>query len=259
VTGAQTLQDLGWPTLVEHWVKRCATRRGAANVRAFPLFDTVEEARDRAAEISEARDLAARAAALPLGNIADIADSIERVRKAAALTAADLVAVATTGRALARVRTHLRERDATVPRLAARATEIADLGHVYHPILEAFDAEGRLVDHASEALGPLRRAHASIKKQLETRMSSLLTDERFSPYLQDVYYTQREERYVLPIRLDGKGFVRGIVHGTSQSGQSLFIEPEEIVDLNNRAKLAEAEVLDEERRILIKFSGWVAA
>ncbi|HEX3475206.1 MAG TPA: Smr/MutS family protein, partial [Kofleriaceae bacterium] len=56
----------------------------------------------------------------------------------------------------------------------------------------------------------------------------------------------------------GKGFVRGIVHGTSQSGQTLFIEPEEIVDLNNRAKLAEADVLDEERRILIKFSGWVA-
>ena len=48
------------------------------------------------------------------------------------------------------------------------------------------------------------------------------------------------------------------MHGTSQSGQTRFIEPEEIVDLNNRAKLAEAEVADEERRILVKFSGWVA-
>ena len=86
----------------------------------------------------------------------------------------------------------------------------------------------------------------------------MLTDERFAPYLQDAYYTQREDRYVLPVRTDGKGFVRGIVHGTSQSGQTLFIEPEEIVDLNNRMKLAEAEVADEERRILIKFSGWVA-
>jgi DNA mismatch repair protein MutS2 len=89
-------------------------------------------------------------------------------------------------------------------------------------------------------------------------MGALLGDERFAPYLQDVYYTQREDRYVLPVRTDGKGFVRGIVHGTSQSGQTLFIEPEEIVDLNNRAKLAEAEVQDEERRILIRFSGWVA-
>ncbi|HEY0985409.1 MAG TPA: Smr/MutS family protein, partial [Kofleriaceae bacterium] len=159
---------------------------------------------------------------------------------------------------LARLRTHIREHADVAPKLAVHAGALADLGHVFHPILDAFDADGRLVDHASDELGPLRRAAASIKAQLEKRMDGMLTDERFAGYLQDAYYTQREDRYVLPVRTDGKGFVRGIVHGTSQSGQTLFIEPEEIVDLNNRAKLAEAEVLDEERRILIKFSGWVA-
>jgi DNA mismatch repair protein MutS2 len=254
----KTLDDLGWPTLVGHWARRCATKRGEAHVRAAQLLPSLDEARARAAEITEARALAAQDAALPLGGIADVASSIGRVRKAAALEAPELVAVASTGRALARLRAHLREHHEAAPRLAARAEAIADLGHVYHPILEAFDPDGRLVDHASDALGPLRRALAAIKSQLEKRMSTMLTDERFAPYLQDGYYTQREDRYVLPIRTDGKGFVRGIVHGTSQSGQTLFIEPEEIVDLNNRAKLAEAEVLDEERRILIKFSGWVA-
>ncbi|MDX2087239.1 MAG: Smr/MutS family protein [Kofleriaceae bacterium] len=254
----KTLDDLGWPTLVDHWAKRCATKRGEAHVRAARLFETAADARVRVAEVTEARQLAARDAAVPLGDISEIAAAIERVRKAASLEAAELVAVATTGRALARLRKHLRERAEVAPRLAARAEAIGDLGHVYHPILEAFDADGKLVDHASDALGPLRRALAAIRAQLEKRMSSLLTDERFAPYLQDSYYTQREERYVLPVRTDGKGFVRGIVHGSSQSGQTLFIEPEEIVELNNRAKIAEAEVLDEERRILIKFSGWVA-
>ena len=88
-------------------------------------------------------------------------------------------------------------------------------------------------------------------------METMLTDERFSPYLQDSYYTQREDRYVLPVRTDGKGFVRGIVHGTSQSAATLFIEPEEIVDLNNRMKLAEAEVGDE-GAASSPSSGWVA-
>ncbi|HEX3759952.1 MAG TPA: Smr/MutS family protein [Kofleriaceae bacterium] len=262
VIAPKTLDDLGWPTYVDHWVKRCATARGAAAVRGFAMFDAdnggVAAARERAAEITEARGLTARDARLPLGGISDIAGAIGRVRKAAALDAPELVAVASTGQALGRVRAHLREHAAVAPRLAARGAAIADLGHVYLPILEAFDADGRLVDHASDALGPLRRALAAIKVQLEKRMGALLTDERFSPYLQDAYYTQREDRYVLPVRTDGKGFVRGIVHGTSQSGQTLFIEPEEIVDLNNRAKLAEAEVLDEERRIMVKFSGWVA-
>jgi DNA mismatch repair protein MutS2 len=252
----KTLQDLGWPTLVEHWAKRCATKRGAAAAGA--LLADIAAARERAAEISEARGLAARGEPLPLGGIADIASAVERVRKAASLDAAELVAVATTGRALARLRSHLRTHAEIAPKLAARGAALADLGHVFHPILEAFDADGKLVDHASDALGPLRRSLAGIKATLEKRMNELLTDERFAPYLQDVYYTQREDRYVLPVRTDGKGFVRGIVHGTSQSGQTLFIEPEEIVDLNNRRKLAEAEVADEERRILIKFSGWVA-
>ncbi|MGE3456953.1 MAG: endonuclease MutS2 [Kofleriaceae bacterium] len=258
MTSQKSLDDLGWPTLVDHWAKRCATVRGEASVRAGQLLPEIEAARERSREVSEARLLASNGEPVPLGNIADVADPIGRVRKAAALEAPELVAVATTGRSLARLRGHLRQHAEIAPRLAARAAQIADLGHVYHPILEAFDADGRLVDHASDALGPLRRAHAAIKAQLEKRMSGLLGDERFAPYLQDAYYTQREERYVLPVRTDGKGFVRGIVHGTSQSGQTLFIEPEEIVDLNNRAKLAEAEVADEERRILVKFSGWVA-
>jgi DNA mismatch repair protein MutS2 len=254
----KTLEDLGWPTLVGHWATRCATSRGAEAVRANPLFDAIDAARERAAEISEARNLASRDAALPLGGISDIESSIERVCKAAALDAPQLVAVANTGQSLARLRAHLREHAAIAPKLAARGEPIADLGHVFHPILDAFDVDGKLVDHASDVLGPLRKALASIKANLVTRMDSLLTDERFAPYLQDTYYTQREDRYVLPVRTDGKGFVRGIVHGTSQTAATLFIEPEEIVELNNRMKLAEAEVADEERRILTEFSGWVA-
>ena len=181
----KTLEDLGWPTLVGHWATRCATSRGAEAVRANPLFDAIDAARERAAEISEARNLASRDAALPLGGISDIESSIERVRKAAALDAPQLVAVANTGQSLARLRAHLREHAAIAPKLAARGEPIADLGHVFHPILDAFDVDGKLVDHASDVLGPLRKALASIKANLVTRMDSLLTDERFAPYLQD--------------------------------------------------------------------------
>lgn len=257
-TLAKAMADLGWPTLIDHWANRCATRRGELAVRAAALLDDPALARERAAEISEARRLLGADAALPVAGIEPVSDAIERVRKAAALDAPELVSVARTGRALSRLRAHLKTSSETAPRLWQRGSGLADLGHVYLPILEAFDADGRLVDHASDALGPLRRALAAIKVQLEKRMKGLLEDERFAPYLQDSYYTQREDRYVLPVRTDGKGFVRGIVHGTSQSGQTLFIEPDEIVELNNRCKLAECDVLDEERRILTRFSGWVA-
>ncbi|HVV88075.1 MAG TPA: hypothetical protein VHE35_33775, partial [Kofleriaceae bacterium] len=254
----RTLEDLGWPTLVEHWAERCATTRGAAVVRAAVLFTEPDAARARIAAIAEARHLASLDAALPLGGILDVAAPIARTRKAAALDAAELVAVGRTGASLARVREHLREHAAAAPSLAAIAADVADLGHVFHPILDAFDPEGRLVDHASPALGPLRKAVAALTAQLDRRMEELVKDPRYAPLLQDDYYTQRDDRYVLPVRTDGKGFVRGIVHGTSQTGQTIFIEPEEIVDLNNRKKLAECEVADEERRIFVRLSGWVA-
>jgi DNA mismatch repair protein MutS2 len=254
----ETSADLGWPQVIEHWATRCATSRGAAAVRAARLFETPGEAQARVDAIAEARHLAAIDAALPLGGIVDVSPAVARVRKAASLDAPELVAIGHTGAALARLRAHLRKHAAVAPALAAQAAAIADLGHVYHPILEAFDADGRLVDHASPALGPLRRSVAALTAQLDRRMDELVGDPRYAPLLQDDYYTQREDRYVLPVRTDGKGFVKGIVHGTSGSGQTIFIEPEEIVDLNNRKKLAECEVADEERRIFTRLSGWVA-
>ncbi|MGH9888382.1 MAG: hypothetical protein ACREBE_22800, partial [bacterium] len=69
----RTLEDLGWPSYVDHWVKRCATARGRAAVRGFAMFGEIDAARERAREIAEARDLAARDARLPLGGIVDIA------------------------------------------------------------------------------------------------------------------------------------------------------------------------------------------
>jgi DNA mismatch repair protein MutS2 len=254
----QTAADLGWPGLVEHWAARAATARGAAAIRAEAGLPTIEAAQARIAAVSEARHLAAIDAAVPLGGVEEIGPAIARVRKAAALDASELVAVGRTGQALARVRAHLRKHDDVAPALAAIAAGIADLGHVFHPILEAFDADGKLVDHASPALGPLRKSVVALTAQLDRRMEELVNDPRYAPLLQDDYYTQREERYVLPVRTDGKGFVKGIVHGTSHSGQTIFIEPEEIVDLNNRKKLAECEVADEERRIFARLSGWVA-
>ena len=257
-SAAKTLADLGWPALVEHWAARCATTRGAAALRAAPLFEAPDDARARVDEVSEARHLASIDAALPLGGISDVAAAIARVRKAAGLEAAELVAVARTIQATTRLRAHLRRHAEVAPRLAARAEPLTDLGHVFHPILEAFGPDGRLVDHASPALGSLRKAVVALTAQLDRRMEELVNDPRYAPLLQDTFYTQRDDRYVLPIRTDGKGFVKGIVHGTSQSGQTIFIEPEEIVDLNNKKKLAECEVADEERRIFARLSGWIA-
>lgn len=254
----KTLQDLGWDKLIAHLVRRTHTARGAAAAGELPLFDAPEAATARMREIAEARHLMALEAAMPFGGIRDVVTAVARAGKGGVLDAEELMGVGSTARGLGRLRKHIDLHQAEAPLLADIAAVLADLRHVYQPILDSFDDTGRLADHASPELGPLRRKVHQITGQLEQRIRSYVEDQRNSSFLQDRYFTSRDDRYVVPVRLEARAQVRGIVHGTSQSGRTLFIEPEPVVELQNALRLAQCEVEDEERRIFAELSQLVA-
>ena len=253
----KTLADLGWPQLVAELAGRCHTSRGAAAARALPFLDEPAAAEIRLAEIAEARLLWQLGEPVPFGGIHDVEALLQRAEKGGDLVGAELVPVAETVAGVARLRRHLLARAAQVPRLAAQAQPLDELPHVSGPILDSIEEGGRLADHASGQLGPLRRRVASLHEELGRKVRTLLDDPGIEPFLQDRFYTQREERYVVPLKAEARTRVPGIVHGTSQSGQTVFVEPEAIVELNNRLKMAESDVADEERRILAELSGFV--
>ncbi|ACY18188.1 endonuclease MutS2 [Haliangium ochraceum] len=255
---SKTLEDLGWDKLIAHLVRRTHTARGAAATEALPFFDQPDQAAGRMAEIAEARQLSALEAPLPFGGIRDTVTAIARASKGGALEAEDLLAVASTARGLTRLRKHLDQHEEDVPLLADAAAVIAPLPHVYEPIFGSFDDSGELADHASEALGPLRRRVGQITGQLEQRIRAYVDDQRYSRHLQDRYFTTRGDRYVVPVRIESRSQVRGIVHGSSGSGRTLFIEPEPVVELQNQLRMAQYEVDDEERRILAELTRLVA-
>lgn len=254
----KTLEDLGWDKLIAHLVRRTHTARGAAAAGELPLFDAPEAAAARMREIAEARHLMTLEAAMPFGGIRDVVTAVARAGKGGVLDAEELLGVGNTARGLGRLRKHIDLHQAEVPLLADIAAVIVDLRHVYQPILDSFDDTGRLADHASPELGPLRRKVHQITGQLEQRIRSYVEDQRNSSFLQDRYFTTRDDRYVVPVRLEARAQVRGIVHGTSQSGRTLFIEPEPVVELQNALRLAQCEVEDEERRIFAELTQLVA-
>lgn len=254
----RTLEDLGWDKLVAHLVRRTHTARGAAAVAELTFFDEPAAAAARIAEIAEARRLIALDVPMPFGGVRDVVTAVARAGKGGVLDAEELVAVGGTARSMARLRKHLDQHAEEAPRLAEIAFDIADLPHVYQPILRSFEPDGRLADHASPALGPLRRKVLQATAQLEQRIRTFVEDNRNAPALQDRYFTTRDDRYVVPVRLEARAQVRGIVHGTSQSGRTLFIEPEAVVEMQNRLRLAQCEVEDEEQRILAELSGLVS-
>ena len=244
----KTVADLGWQRLLDELTRRAQTVRGQALARALPLYDQLDAARARHDEVTEARALRDIGEPLPLfgpdWGVRHVDEALQRSGKSGALDPQALRDVALTLAAGARVRRHLVEyRQA--PRLLGRAALISDLDDVSGAILDSFE-EGqgtvRLRDRASPALGGLRRNAQRIREELERKLERLLEATHIAPHLQDRFFTQREERYVVPIRVDARSQVRGIVHGTSQSGQTVFVEPEDLVDLNNRLKLAELEV-----------------
>ena len=242
--------DLGWDLLLAQLASRCHTARGSDGARALPLLDDVTAIRARLDEVSEAKALHDAGSPMAFGGVVELEPSLGRAEKGGHLEGTELREIGATLAAGAGLRRLLSARSTLAPRLAGRAARIVELAGVSGPIEDSFDDAGRLVDHASPALGGLRRRAAALHEELARRARGLLEDPAIEPHLQDRFYTQREERYVVPVRADARSRVKGIVHGTSGSGQTVFVEPEEIVDLNNRLKLAELEVADEERRIL---------
>src|SRR5207245_9489590 len=85
----------------------------------------------------------------------------------------------------------------------------------------------------------------------------MLKDEDIVAMLRDLYYSVRGDRYVLPVRAEHRSHLPGIVHNASNSGQTLFVEPQQLVELGNQLTIAEAGALEEEQRILHALSGAV--
>lgn len=114
------------------------------------------------------------------------------------------------------------------------------------------DEDGRLRDAASPELKQLRRRARDLRSRLSERARRLV--DKYSSHLQDDFYTLRDDRYVLPVRSDARSGVRGIIHGSSNSGATLFVEPEVLVDDCNELKVIEGEAQAVEREILAELS-----
>jgi len=220
VLNDKTATDLAWNKLLHELERRAATARGGGLARTLPLYEDLDAARARHEEVSEARALRDVGEPLPFAGpdwgVRNIDEALQRSAKSGALEPTALRDIAYTLIAGARVRHHLL-RHGNAPRLTGRAALISDLDDVSGAIADSFEeGEGRvrLRDRASPALGGLRRNAQRIREELERKLERLLDGTHVAPHLQDRFFTQREDRYVVPIRVDARSQVRGIVHGT---------------------------------------------
>ncbi len=256
---SRTLQDLAYADVLAALAARCRTDVGRERALGRPFLEGAASVGAALARVEEARALLARDEALPLEGVADVRESVERAAKGAMLEPAELHACARTLFAFLGTRRLLAARTAELPSLAAIAQALPELEPLATRLEVSLEADGTLSERASPALKEARARVRGLHRALKNRLEVLLREPAFTLHLREAYYSVRNGRYVLPVLAQARAEVPGIVHNASQTGQTLFVEPQPLVGLGNDLAIADSLVLEEERRVLQELSGRVGA
>ncbi|MCI0570476.1 MAG: endonuclease MutS2, partial [Myxococcaceae bacterium] len=223
---------------------------GRERALARPFLDTHEKVVDALAHVEEARRLLQEQVSLPFGGLLDVRDALGRAEKRAVLEPRELLAIAQILFAFEQTRDAFEDREETFPRLTSLSRRLPLLETLARKVDRCFEPDGTISDRASPALKEARDRTRGLHRHIKSRLDGMLHDEKFTLHLRESYYSLRNGRYVVPVLSQARNDVPGIVHNASQSGQTLFVEPEDLVGMGNDLAIAQAMVDEEERRVL---------
>ena len=144
-----------------------------------------------------------------------------------------------------------------VPLLASLSPPLRPFPDILEPLTASIDHDASIMDSASTQLREIRRAKRSLSARIRKKIEEIVRANNIEIFLQDDFITQRSGRWVIPVRMDSKGMVKGVVHDVSASGETAFMEPLEIIPFVNELENLSAEEKAEEIRILRQLSAWI--
>jgi DNA mismatch repair protein MutS2 len=254
---AETRAALEWPALLSALGALCTSAPGKARALALEPAANLETARARNQIVSELLDLDRlglwpRARAFP-----DVSEAVERAARGAVASAAELWQLRELLEVAAKLRVFAKAQRESHAALSQAVDSPAQLSGLEEDLTHSLDPDGAVADRASPELSRARKRTRELREELKRKLGQLM--ERHADVVQADYYTEREGRYVLPVRADAHLRVPGIVLGSSASGATLFVEPEELTGLGNQLRIQEAEALREAAKVLALLSGYVAS
>lgn len=251
---ARTFRDLQWDQLIGLIRDKARTSEGQHLLDNFQVPSGRDALEHRLLEIQELMKYLDTEAAPPIDGLRDIRQAVQRVLREGTLSVEDLDAISRNCDVAARIQRYFKGRKEPLPRLSQVGELVDPCQPLRDALSHAIEPGGHLSDNASPDLGRLRRAVQNQHDRISTKVDQVLKSSKLEHALRDDYFTLREDRYVLPIRVGAKNQVAGIVHGYSSSGQTAFIEPQELIELNNQLRWAQIELQEEIDRILQRLS-----
>jgi DNA mismatch repair protein MutS2 len=275
---AKTLSVLEYPKILERLAANCGFSASAELARQLKPSVNLEEIQRLLAETSEARLLITTSDAT-IGGAHDVRPAAILSKRGGVIEPTDMLDIKSTlisARNLKKLfdkstKGETDEPIETKPRKGPRPapkhsfphlTEIArglpDTYGLVDAITRTLSDRGEVLDSASPKLATLRREIRTAHDRLMTRLQRYITDSSTASMLQESIITQRDGRYVIPLRAENKGKIKAIIHDQSSSGATLFIEPIPIVEANNELRELQLKERDEERRVLAELSSIIA-
>jgi DNA mismatch repair protein MutS2 len=251
----KSLVTLEYPKIIERLTREAAFSASKALAQQLTPSDDPREVRRRLALTTEARRLMEQRPDVGVRGARDVRPHVHAAERGAMLAPAELIEVLVTLRASAHLGKIITRLDGSYPLLKALAEDLPARPGLEGRIAESISEDGEVLDSASPELRRLRAEIRGAQQRLQERLNNLVNE--FRAALQEPIITMRSDRYVLPVRAEARGQVRGIVHDQSGSGATVFIEPLVVVEMNNRLRELHLAERQEIERILLELSGEV--
>ncbi|MBE9038359.1 endonuclease MutS2 [aff. Roholtiella sp. LEGE 12411] len=254
---SETLELLEWHRLCQHLSTFAATKLGATAARHLKMPDFQAESEQLLEQTKEVYQLESRlTTGLSFEGIQDIGDSLERAELSGILTGDELLAIATT-LAGARNLRRVIDNQEDLPILTNLVADLRTYPELEQEIHRCIDERAQVTDRASQKLGEIRIDLRRLRTQITQKLQNILQAKAGA--VQEQLITQRGDRYVIPVKAPQKDAIPGIVHDTSTSGATLYVEPNSIVPLGNQLRQIIRKEQAEEEAIRRALTEQVAA
>jgi len=251
----EALELLEWARLGEHVAGFASTTAGRRVCRELPLAPSLEASRQLLAQTTELLALdGVLEGGLSFQGVAELSRTVQLCAKGGVASADELLDVATTLAAARRLRRQIDDPELR-PTTTALVEELRTLPELEQRLRFCIEDGGRVADRASPPLAQLRRQIGAARQERRDRLNDLL--RRYAALLQDSVISERNGRPVLAVKAGAASQLPGLVHDSSASGSTVFIEPQAVIPLGNRLRQLEGEEREAERAVLLELSGLV--
>ena len=250
---AETLELLEWSRLCQQVATFAATKLGTIAARNLVIPKHLSVSLNLLAQTKEVYDLETRlTGGLSLDGIEDFGDALERAAVQGMLSGKELHEIATTLAGMRKLRRTI-ESEENIPVLQGLVADVRTYPELEQDIYRCIDDRGDVTDRSSEKLADVRVKLKGLRDRIYKLLNSLI--QRQANAIQQPLITQRSDRFVIPVKASHKDAIPGVVHDTSGSGSTLYIEPHQIINLGNQLRQLQRQ---EQREIEIVLTALTA-